>query len=472
MKIIQLFFFCLFTNLGFGQLLFLNNSTNQGTCDGSVIFNGHGWELISHVPQAGYVTWKKIEGNDTIIIQEGGWEINNLCPGDYILNSMEIDADGASEIKFSIKNNSTILCESFSVSEAVFQTNEISAFFDENQALVNSVILESYYGTEPYNFYFDNTLILSNYNVYNHMFYSTDLGFHTMKITDANGCSDSLNFEIRSFDKCRVFLALSPLITDETVTNACDGSLIFQPTNIVDSLSNLDAYHLTWDNGQTGLTLSDLCPGKYLCNIVVDTSFTQSCQSQLFIIIEDALDSVYVYGGFENTMNVLYSEWTDECSINLTAIQSAEIIDFTFITSDSILVTWEVRDTNQVVATIYAGYSIPNTSENYNFVLQLYCLQKSFPVYAHAVDQYYIGELSVSTSTLEGVSIAPNPAENILKVKSKVDFETFVISDMRGKTVKSQNYSSEINIEDLQSGIYLLHLHHDENVVLVKFAKR
>jgi hypothetical protein len=387
---------------------------------------------------------------------------------------MEVYAGGASEIKFSIKSNSTILCESFSVSEAVFQTNDIiSGYIDENQSgITNIVILDSYYGTEPYNFYFDNTLIQSNYNFSEHGFYSQDLGFHTMKITDANGCSDSLNFEIRSFDKCRLFLALNSTLTSETVTNACDGSLIFEPIYIMDTLSNLDRYHLTWDNGQTGLTLSDLCPGKYLCNIVVDTSLTQSCQSQLFIIIEDALDSVYVYGGFENTMNVLYSEWTDECFIDLTAIQSVEIIDFTFITSDSILVTWEVRDTNQVVATIYAGYSIPNTSENYNFVLQLYCLQKSFPVYAHAVDQYYIGELSVSTSTLEGVSIAPNPAENILKVKSKVDFDTYLISDMSGKTVKSQDHTPEINIEDLQSGIYLLHLHHNENVVLVKFVKK
>jgi len=104
--------------------------------------------------------------------------------------------------------------------------------------------------------------------------------------------------------------------------------------------------------------------------------------------------------------------------------------------------------------------------------LQLYCLQKSFPVYAHAVDQYYIGELSVSTSTLEGVSIAPNPVENILQVKSKDDFDTYLISDMSGKIVRNQTYTSEINIEDLQSGIYLLHLHHNENVVLVKFVKK
>ena len=472
MKIVQFFFICFLTNLSFGQLLFINNSTNQGACDGSVVYNGNGWELIAHVPQAGYVIWKKIEGNDTIIIQEGGWEINNLCQGDYILNSMEIDADGASEIKFSIKNNSTILCESFSVSEAVFQTNDISAYFDENQpGIVNSVILESNYGTQPYNFYYDNTLIQSNYNLNSHIIYSTELGFHTMKITDANGCSDSLSFEIRGFNKCRLFLALNPIITDETVTNACDGSLIFQPTYIMDTLSNLDIYHLTWDNGQTGLALSNLCPGKHLCNIVVDTSLTQSCQSQLFIIIEDALDSVFVYGDYVNSQNILYSDWTDECSIDLTAIQSAEIIDFSFINPDSILVTWEVRDTNQVVATIYAGYSIPNTSENYNFVLRLYCLQKSFPIYAHTIDQQYIGELSVSNSTLVEVSIAPNPAENFLQVKSKVDYDTYLISDMSGKIVRDQTFTPEINIEGLQSGMYLLHLRHNENLLLVKFVK-
>jgi hypothetical protein len=231
---------------------------------------------------------------------------------------------------------------------------------------------------------------------------------------------------------------------------------------------------MNWDSGQTGLNLTDLCPGYNFgtVNVGLQNSSQTPCVSRRYVKIEDALDSVFVYGNYANQYSTLQSEWIDECSIDLTAIQSAEIIDFNFITSDSIVVTWEVRDTNQVVATIYAGYSIPNTSENYNFVLQLYCLQKSFPVYAHAVDQFYIGELSVSTSTLEGVSIAPNPAENILQVKSKVDFDTYLISDLSGKKVKSQDYSSEINIEDLQSGIYILHLRQDENVVLVKFVKK
>jgi hypothetical protein len=262
--------------------------------------------------------------------------------------------------------------------------------------------------------------------------------------------------------------------SNETITNACDGSFQLIPSYITDSAYVANNIQVNWDTGQTGLILADLCPGFNYCTVIIEAINPNqpSCLARGYIKIDDALDSVFVYGNYVNQYSTLHSEWTDECSIDLTAIQSAEIIDFNFITSDSILVTWEVRDTNQVVATIYAGYFIPNTSENYNFVLQLYCLQKSFPVYAHAVDQYYIGELSVSTSTLEGVSIAPNPSENILQVKSKVDFDTFLISDLSGKIVKSQDYTSEINIEDLQSGIYMLHLHQDENVVLVKFVKK
>lgn len=68
MKTIYLLFFCFLTNLSFGQYIILTNATSNTSCDGSVIFNYEGaWQF-----QSGYTAWKKIEGNDTILIQEGG----------------------------------------------------------------------------------------------------------------------------------------------------------------------------------------------------------------------------------------------------------------------------------------------------------------------------------------------------------------------------------------------------------------
>jgi hypothetical protein len=461
MKLIKIVLFCLVSNLSFGQYyLYLTNASNSNTCDGTAYYS-----YPYPTNYAGYSTWKKIIGNDTIIIQEGGVIKSNLCPGNYIYESMDLTCEYPAVTKFSIKANSDLPCEDFSISTVTFEPHDS----DFNP---KKIVSEVNNGTPPYTFYYDNSITESEYPTCCTYRYTTDTGIHSIKIVDSIGCTDSLTIELKEINICRSYLSLGYFSTQETITNACDGSIELIPQNTNEPTIYQNDSTMVWDDGSIGYILSDLCPGIHLGNITVESILYGICTSRFFIKIDDALDSVFVSGDYINNYSTLHSEWIDECSIDLTAIQSVEIIDFNFITPDSIVVTWEVRDTNQVVATIYAGYSIPNTSENYNFVLQLYCLQKSFPVYAHAVDQYYIGELSVSTSTLEGVSIAPNPVESILKVKSEVDFDTYLISDLSGKIVKSQDYTSEINIEDLQSGIYILHLHQDENVVLVKFVKK
>jgi hypothetical protein len=433
----------------------ITNVSSLGECNGSAMFYGN------NDPYSGYSLLRKIVGLDTIFVQEGLQNFNNLCEGNYILESTSIDGYLGSVSKFSIKNNNDLTCQRFSLASSTEESNDFSL---GGQNDFRRIRLTEQNGTPPFQYFYDE-IPSSNFIA------TFDFGQHSVKVIDSLGCIDSLRIELKVSNVCRDRNAMNRDFTNETITNACDGWYLFTPLNITDSTVIANNIHIIWENGFEGFSQSNLCSGFQLVDIIVDTSQTQSCHTKSFIYIDDAQDSVFVYGNYVNQYSTLQSEWIDECSIDLTSIQLAEIVDFNFITPDSIVVTWEIQDTNQVVATIYAGYSIPSTSENYNFVLQLYCLQKSFPVYAHAVDQYYIGELSVSTSTLKGVSIAPNPAENILYVKSKVDFDTFLISDMSGKTVKSQDYTSEINIEDLQSGIYLLQLNHYENVVLVKFVK-
>ncbi|MBU3659740.1 MAG: T9SS type A sorting domain-containing protein [Flavobacteriales bacterium] len=463
MKTIYLLFFCFLTNLSFGQYIILTNATSNTSCDGSVIFNYEGaWQF-----QSGYTAWKKIEGNDTILIQEGGTYLSNLCIGNYLLEAKDATFDYPSVSKFKITATSIIDCGDYAISSLVNEPYDFTYIYDK-------VVTEVYNGTPPYDYYFDGILLAADYQIQSYHYNSLVLGQHSVKVVDSIGCVDSIVVNLVDYDTCRYYLSMGyNNYSNETVTNACDGTFQLIPINISDSTYIANYIQIDWDSGQTGFTLTNLCPGFTFGTVTIETINPNQapCVSRRYVKIEDALDSVFVYGDYVNSQNILYSDWTDECSIDLTAIQSAEIIDFSFINPDSILVTWEVRDTNQVVATIYAGYSIPNTSENYNFVLRLYCLQKSFPIYAHTIDQQYIGELSVSNSTLVEVSIAPNPAENFLQVKSKVDYDTYLISDMSGKIVRDQTFTPEINIEGLQSGMYLLHLRHNENLLLVKFVK-
>lgn len=80
-----------------------------------------------------------------------------------------------------------------------------------------------------------------------------------------------------------------------------------------------------------------------------------------------------------------------------------------------------------------------------------------------------------NTNTI-GLEVFPNPASNILKLKSDLSIKQIAISDLQGKQLKSliTNHSNEITIpiEDLNSGIYLIKVQTDNETRIVEFMKR
>jgi hypothetical protein len=80
-----------------------------------------------------------------------------------------------------------------------------------------------------------------------------------------------------------------------------------------------------------------------------------------------------------------------------------------------------------------------------------------------------------NTNTI-GLEVFPNPASDILKLKSDLFIKQITISDLQGKQLKSlpTNHNNEIAtpIEDLKSGIYLIKVQTDNTTKIVKFMKR
>jgi hypothetical protein len=80
-----------------------------------------------------------------------------------------------------------------------------------------------------------------------------------------------------------------------------------------------------------------------------------------------------------------------------------------------------------------------------------------------------------NTNTI-GLEVFPNPASDILKLKSDLFIKQITISDLQGKQLKSllTNHNNEIAIpiEDLKSGIYLIKVQTDNATKIVKFMKR
>jgi len=96
---------------------------------------------------------------------------------------------------------------------------------------------------------------------------------------------------------------------------------------------------------------------------------------------------------------------------------------------------------------------------------------------------HYVLRSTLNTSGLEeitndGINIYPNPATNILYVKTieQLNGEKFIwnIVDNNGKTVSTGNLGPDnsIQIENLASGNYLLYLISDKNMIIKKFVKQ
>lgn len=62
------------------------------------------------------------------------------------------------------------------------------------------------------------------------------------------------------------------------------------------------------------------------------------------------------------------------------------------------------------------------------------------------------------SSKIANVKIAENPVKDILQIKSDVKFENYQIVDISGKIIAQRNFEKEINVSQLQKGIYIIKL--------------
>ncbi|MDH7914173.1 T9SS type A sorting domain-containing protein [Winogradskyella sp. SYSU M77433] len=82
--------------------------------------------------------------------------------------------------------------------------------------------------------------------------------------------------------------------------------------------------------------------------------------------------------------------------------------------------------------------------------------------------------LSIEEETLESFGLYPNPAKNFLNIKANVQFNKIVISNSLGQTVSTLDAESnqdEIDISQLNSGIYIVTLESDTGKQVKKFIK-
>lgn len=80
-----------------------------------------------------------------------------------------------------------------------------------------------------------------------------------------------------------------------------------------------------------------------------------------------------------------------------------------------------------------------------------------------------VSDYANSENTIE---IYPNPAKDVIQIKSAFEFQSFTITDMTGKIILSKNgFSNSIDISELKAGVYFLRLNGDKGLTRKKFIK-
>lgn len=78
-----------------------------------------------------------------------------------------------------------------------------------------------------------------------------------------------------------------------------------------------------------------------------------------------------------------------------------------------------------------------------------------------------IGNVGVTDRNVENISIYPNPATNIVLVDAAFNVSA-VVTTVDGRTLIDQNNVKEINIANLPNGVYLIRIHDERGMLVVK----
>lgn len=296
---------------------------------------------------------------------------------------------------------------------------------------------------------------------------------YTLMVYDANGCVISATGYVGG-------------IIDSTFSTPLYGYVI--PTGVsedglcngiasVISYGGVPPYSYLFSDGSTTSNAYNLCAGLQ--------SVTVTDASGAVVILDFIIStpgSISTTGSYSDSVLVdsVYTTAITDCIVNYFLVDSAYVIDYTILPSDSLLVTWGVVFGDSIVTIVdYYGLGTGATAGVYMIVLQIYCPTKTVGQFLTASDQIYynaayagIKENNVETTNL---SIYPNPfnEELTIALDNKQNSE-ITISDITGKIIVNQNYNGQIiklDMSRLSAGQYIVTIKNDTSIITRKIVK-
>lgn len=266
-------------------------------------------------------------------------------------------------------------------------------------------------------------------------------GTYAVTATDANGCNAVASFNVAPY-VCTIF-NVQANVTDVMCHNDCNGSIQ------LGSLSNgSSAFSVVWNEGQNSTFLGDLCAATYYVTVTDNDNCTASAAFQVTqppfveIIIDSIVHATGMSGGQAFlTINSGGIELTN-CELRCTCIC------FCGICGDIVNNAMSVNNLEPAFYTLNMEDS--NGCE-------------------YTSDTFEIQNLSSTDNffSKDAVKIFPNPAADFVRIQyvNSTIINEITIARADGVIVNKLNFTDQLDVTHLTSGIYFLSMHAESGIL-------
>jgi hypothetical protein len=290
-------------------------------------------------------------------------------------------------------------------------------------------------------------------------------GTYTLTYSTSNIGSTTITFIIGSgnTNPCAGF---STSITTTSTTSAanCDG------TAQIVVFGGSGPYTYLWSDASITAFPTNLCVGNYIC-VTTDANGCVSNAEGMVNAPSTSNDSILVFvnNSFPGVtpIGTLSTASIEDCVLDFNSVVSASITGYTYISLDTVLITWTLVDS---LGMNVASYTIPYPMTNLNsgifsVALIVFCDQKVLDYSSiHIFDQIYLNNAEMGMIENQKQTILfNNPIANQLNMTfDNNTARSILIFDSKGVEVFKADimdtFSYSIDTEKLNSGVYYLHV--------------
>jgi hypothetical protein len=426
------------------SLVNITNTTGPNSCNGSA-------SLVDSTANPSTIVW--MYGG--AILQNGGYSIQNLCPGTYIVSYSGMF--GPTNFTF-VVGSTVNPCANFTAT--ITTTAAVTPNSGTATVLVSG-------GVAPYTY----TWVNGSPSASGSSIGNLSPGFYSCVVTSSNGCTYTASGVVQgsNLNPCANF------ITSITSQNAntiapCNGSAS------VTTVGGTSPYTYVWNNGATTASVSNLCAGYYGC-MITDANNCVSYDST-FIAFDTLVNINNTTFPNSSVIGNLGNVNMTNCTINFAALSSATIGGATNGTNGNVLITWVLIDSNGVSTTFTQPYLTNNANPGvFAATLTITCYQKSQDIKTIVIsDQVQLPgfTLGLEENAMNVVISNPFDAQVALQFDAAKSGAIQLVN-LQGACVATKEFTNSalvtIDTENLTKGTYFVTINVDGQSIVRKLIK-